>query len=155
MIRRAFAMLSVALGLAAGSAAAARIMDWDDLLGRPRPKADASIAYGRDRLQHVDLWRPRGRGPFPVVVMIHGGCWRTDVATADIMDWAADDLRRRGIAVWNVEYRGVDRPGGGYPGTFLDIAAGSDLLGRIGARYGLRTDRVVVLGHSAGGHLAL
>jgi acetyl esterase/lipase len=113
------------------------------------------IAYGADPLQHVDLWRPEGKGPFPVVLMIHGGCWRTDVATADIMDRAASDLRAHGIAVWNIEYRGIDRPGGGYPGTFRDVAAAADLLRRDGARYRLKTDRILTLGHSAGGHLAL
>jgi acetyl esterase/lipase len=113
------------------------------------------IAYGADPLQHVDLWRPSGKGPFPVVLMIHGGCWRTDVATADIMDRAAADLVAHDIAVWNVEYRGIDRPGGGYPGTFRDVAAAADMLGRDGGRYRLRTGRIVALGHSAGGHLAL
>jgi acetyl esterase/lipase len=71
------------------------------------------------------------------------------------MNYAAEDLRQRGIAVWNVEYRGVDRPGGGYPGTFEDVAASADALARLGPGYGLRTEHVVALGHSAGGHLAL
>lgn len=118
-------------------------------------KPDAVIAYGTDTLQHVDLWRPAGKGPFPVVLMIHGGCWRTDVATADIMDPAARDFRDRGVAVWNVEYRGVDRPGGGYPGTFLDIATAADLLRSTSLRFGLKTDKIVAIGHSDGGHLAL
>jgi acetyl esterase/lipase len=118
-------------------------------------KPDATIAYGTDPLQHVDLWRPAGKGPFPVVLMIHGGCWRTGVATAEIMDPAARDLRDRGVAVWNVEYRGVDRPGGGYPGTFLDVAAAADLLQQTGGLHGLKTDKIVAIGHSAGGHLAL
>ena len=106
-------------------------------------------------LQHVELWKPKGRGPFPVVLMLHGGCWQNDVAGATIMHALAADLVAHGIAVWNVEYRGVDRAGGGYPGTFRDVAAAADLLGRDGARLGLRTDRVVTIGHSAGGHLAL
>ena len=60
--------------------------------------------------------------------MVHGGCWQTDIADRTIMNWIADDLRRRGIAVWNIDYRGVDRPGGGYPGTFHDAAAAADAL---------------------------
>jgi hypothetical protein len=60
--------------------------------------------------------------------MVHGGCWQTEIADRRIMNWIADDLRKRGIAVWNIDYRGVDREGGGYPGTFLDAAAAADAL---------------------------
>jgi acetyl esterase/lipase len=70
------------------------------------------------------------------------------------MNWAADDLRRRGIAVWNMEYRGVDQAGGGWPGTFTDVAAGADALRGLAAANGLDLTRVVAFGHSAGGHLA-
>jgi len=135
--------------------AAKPVMTWPDLLERPRPAADRRIAYGGDPLQFVELWLPEGAGPYPVVLMLHGGCWLTDVADRTIMNWIADDLRRRGIAVWNVEYRGVDRAGGGYPGTFRDVAAAADMLARDGAGLGLRTGRIVAIGHSAGGHLAL
>jgi acetyl esterase/lipase len=130
-------------------------MRWADLLDRPQPKPDATIAYGADPLQHVDLWLPKRAGAHPVVLMVHGGCWQTGIAKADIMNWIADDLRRRGIAVWNVEYRGIDRPGGGYPGTFLDVARAADLLETDARKYHLRADRIVAVGHSAGGHLAL
>lgn len=131
------------------------VMTWPDLLERMRPDADRKIAYGGDPLQFVDLWMPAGKGPHPVVLMIHGGCWLTDVADRTIMNWIARDLRERGIAVWNVEYRGVDRAGGGYPGTFQDVAAAADMLARDGAGLELKTDRIVAVGHSAGGHLAL
>lgn len=151
MIRRRLALLA-ALALATAAPAA---MKWPDLFARPKPAPDRTLSYGADPLQHVELWLPPGRGPFPVVLMVHGGCWQTAVAKADIMDWIAGDLRARGIAVWNVEYRGEDVAGGGYPGTFRDVAAAADLLRRRGGRYHLRTSRVVVVGHSAGGHLAL
>ncbi|QQN73207.1 S9 family peptidase [Croceicoccus sp. YJ47] len=135
------------------------MMEWPDLLHRPRPLPDGRIAYGRDGLQHVDVWLPRARARnaagHPVVVMVHGGCWQTDVARAGIMNYIADDLRRRGIAVWNLEYRGVDRPGGGYPGTFRDVGRGSDMLRERGAALGIDTAARLVFGHSAGGHLAL
>ncbi|MBS0478029.1 MAG: alpha/beta hydrolase, partial [Proteobacteria bacterium] len=72
-----------------------------------------------------------------------------------LMDWAADDLRKNGYAVWNIDYRGVDRLGGGYPGTFYDVAAAADLLRVKAAEYRLDLSRVVAIGHSAGGHLAL
>jgi len=130
-------------------------MGWSDLLDRPKPAPTRTIAYGDDPLQTVDLWLPSGKAPHPVVLMIHGGCWLTDVADRSIMNWIADDLMKRGIAVWNIEYRGADRAGGGYPGTYRDVAAAADLLAQDGATYGLKTDRIVVIGHSAGGHLAL
>ena len=130
-------------------------MHWPDLLNRPQPKPDATISYGADPLQHVDLWLPKKAGAHPVVLMVHGGCWQTEIAKADIMNWIADDLRKRGIAVWNIDYRGIDRPGGGYPGTFLDVAHAADLLESDARKYHLRADKVVAVGHSAGGHLAL
>ena len=119
------------LAAQATGAGAAKLMDWPDLLGRPMPAPGEKIAYGRGPMQFGELWIPEGKGPFPVVLMVHGGCWLSGVARLSIMNYAADDLRRRGIAVWNIEYRGVDRPGGGYPGTFQDVAAGADALATI------------------------
>jgi acetyl esterase/lipase len=140
---------------AASARAEPKLMDWPDLLGRPAPKATVRVAYGPDPLQVAELWRPEGKGPFPTVLMIHGGCWRSGTASLHVMDYAADDLRQRGFAVWNIEYRGVDRPGGGYPGTFQDVNAAADAMLAHAREYKLKTDRIVVLGHSAGGHLAL
>ena len=130
------------------------LMAWPDLLNRPKPQPSLTIPYGEDPLQIVDLWLPAGGGPHPVVLMVHGGCWQTEIAERDIMNWIADDLRRRGIAVWNVEYRGVDR-GGGFPNTFLDVAAAADALRGHADRHRLDLSRLVATGHSAGGHLAL
>ena len=150
----AFALL---LGLTAAMTAAlpAHVMTWDDLLSRPRPAPDATVSYGADSLQKIDGWLPKGAGPFPTVLMVHGGCWTSAIADRHIMDWAAADLRHRGYAVWNIDYRGVDRAGGGYPGTFLDAAAAADALARHAVQFHLDTGRIVALGHSAGGHLAL
>jgi len=131
------------------------IMVWDDLLSRAKPAPDATLKYGADALQVVDVWKPAGPGPHPAVVMIHGGCWQTAIAERDIMNWIADDLRARGVGVWNIEYRGVDR-GGGYPGTYLDVGTAADLFAVRGAEFGFgMRSPVVVIGHSAGGHLAL
>jgi acetyl esterase/lipase len=140
---------------AAGARAPGRLMTWPDLLERPRPAPSATVHYGGDPLQVADLWLPAGPGPHRVVLMVHGGCWQTGIADRNIMNWIADDLRRRGIAVWNIDYRGVDRPGGGYPGTFQDAAAAADALRAHAAEYHLDARRVVAIGHSAGGHLAL
>jgi acetyl esterase/lipase len=142
--------------LATATAAFAQtLLTQAELMGRARPVASATVRYGPDPLQVVDVWLPRGRGPFPTVVMIHGGCWQTSLADRHLMDWAADDLRRRGYAVWNIEYRGVDRPGGGYPGTFTDVAAATDAIRPRAAQFHIDTRRIVAVGHSAGGHLAL
>ena len=140
-----FLALSAALALA-GCAVATNgdtrgsgpdgLMAWPDLLERPRPEPDTTISYGEDPLQVVDLWLPPGEGPHPVVLMVHGGCWQTEIADRTIMNWIADDLRRRGIAVWNIDYRGVDR-GGGYPNTFLDVASAADALRHHSARHRL------------------
>ena len=130
-------------------------MTWADLTARPRPTADASVAYGPDPYQIVDVWLPAGQGPHPVVVMVHGGCWQTSIADRTLMNWIAADLRSDGIAVWNIDYRGVDRAGGGYPGTFNDAAAATDRLRTEAKRFDLDTRRIVAVGHSAGGHLAL
>jgi acetyl esterase/lipase len=131
------------------------IMTWPDLLTRAKPVADATVRYGDDALQLVDVWVPKGKGPHPAVIMIHGGCWQTAVAERDIMNWIADDLRAQGVGVWNIEYRGVDR-GGGMPGTYEDVARAADLFAAEGAKHGLDTGGTrIAIGHSAGGHLAL
>lgn len=162
--RRKSLALALLLALAAGSVTASGqgtasgadgLMVWPDLLQRPRPQPDATISYGDSALQVVDLWLPPGDGPHPTVLMVHGGCWQTEIADRRIMNWIAADLRQRGIAVWNIDYRGVDRPGGGYPGTFQDAAAAADALRDHAARYHLDISRLVATGHSAGGHLAL
>jgi acetyl esterase/lipase len=130
------------------------LMTWPDLLERARPDPDFTIPYGEAALQLVDVWLPKG-GPHPTVLMVHGGCWQSEIADRRIMNWVADDLRKRGIAVWNIDYRGVDRQGGGYPGTFLDAAAAADSLSDYADELGLAISPLVAVGHSAGGHLAL
>jgi acetyl esterase/lipase len=135
--------------------AAPELMKWPALLTRERPQPSATIKYGEDQMQVVDLWLPAGKGPHPTVLMVHGGCWQTEIADRRIMNWIAEDLRKRGLAVWNIDYRGVDRAGGGYPGTFEDAAAAADAL-RVNAKtHNLDISRLVATGHSAGGHLAL
>ena len=144
-----------ALALHAPDPAPSRRLSWPDLLDRPRPRPQATLSYGPGPSHVVDLWLPEGRGPHPVAVLIHGGCWTKSIANRGYFDYAAEDLRRRGLAVWNIEYRGVDEPGGGYPGTYQDVEAALDLLKSEAPKRGLRLDRVVAVGHSAGGQLAL
>ncbi len=133
----------------------AQLLTWTDLKTRPRPAPDATVSYGPDAMHRVDVWLPKGPGRHPVVLMVHGGCWTTEIADRSLMNWIAGDLRDQGIAVWNIDYRGVDRVGGGYPGTFSDVALAADRLSIEAGRFNLDFERVVVVGHSAGGHLAL
>lgn len=113
------------------------------------------LRYGPDPLQHAALRLPGGKGPFPVVVVLHGGCWRTGFATEKSTAPLADALTARGFATLNVEYRQVGNPGGGWPGTFLDVGAAIDGLRGLARTYPLDLRRVTVAGHSAGAHLAL
>ena len=141
----------------AQSAGGFKPMSWADFFARyaPLPKPTAKITYGPGPRQFGELWLPDGAGPHPLVVLIHGGCWTSSIAKLDIMNPAAEDLRKRGLAVWNIEYRGVDEAGGGYPGTYQDVAAALDRVGGFAEEAELKLDKVVVAGHSAGGHLAL
>jgi len=125
-----------------------------DILTQPPPPYDERIRYGADENQFGDLRVPKGAGPHRVVVLIHGGFWRAayDLAYAGHM---AADLTRRGYATWNIEYRRIGQAGGGYPGTLQDVAKAVDHLSEIAAKHNLDLNRVVAMGHSAGGHLAL
>jgi acetyl esterase/lipase len=149
------ALLVLALGAPLAMSTPAPLMTWSDLKAWPLPAPTEVIRLGERPWQVVDLWLPAGEGPHPVVVMVHGGCWQKAIADRTLMNYAAEDLRQRGLAVWNIEYRGVDEPGGGYPGTFQDVAAAADALRTHAAAFHLNTERVVAFGHSAGGHLAL
>lgn len=155
MNRFVSALALVCLTIPVAAAAPTHLLTLSELRSRPHAQPSATVHYGSDPLQVVDVWLPAGKGPFPTVLMIHGGCWTTRIADRHIMDWLSDDLRKRGIAVWNIDYRGVDRPGGGYPGTFLDVAAGADALREHASEFNLDTRHVPAIGHSAGGHLAL
>lgn len=138
-----------------------------EVLTRPAAAPDHTAAYGTDADQIVDLWAPRRGGggvggggdgvsaAAPLVVMIHGGFWRAayDRVHARPM---ANALADAGYAVAVPEYRRVGSSGGGgWPGTFDDIAAALDAVGGLAARVGADPRRTVWIGHSAGGHLAL
>lgn len=138
--------------LAAQSAPRLRVSDIDTITLRHQSQ---HISYGPDSLQFGELRLPEGRGPFPVAILIHGGCYFSKYATLRNTAALADALTSAGVATWNVEYRRYDHPGGGWPGTFSDVAAAADYVRILGKSHPLDLARVVTVGHSAGGQLAL
>ncbi len=125
----------------------------------PQPKADRRIAYGSAPQQFGDLRVPpdsgwKGGHKFPVAIVIHGGCWSADYDLAYMGNMSAA-LAKAGIATWSIEYRRVGDPGGGWPGTFHDVAGAADYLRELAKQYPLDLTRVIAVGHSAGGHIAL
>ncbi|MEH3104409.1 MAG: alpha/beta hydrolase [Sphingomonas phyllosphaerae] len=115
----------------------------------------ATLHYGPAPQQFEELRLPKGGGPFPVAVVIHGGCWDASIGgTARGIAALADALTQHGIASLNVEYRQLGQSGGGWPGTFRDAGAAIDTLRPLARRYPLDLSRVIVVGHSAGALLA-
>ena len=112
------------------------------------------IEYGQEREQFADLYLPASEGPHPVLVVIHGGRWQSSSSLNGIAA-ACASLAEGGLASWNVEYRRLGIAGGGWPGTWEDVASATDHLGVIASEYKLDLNRVVSLGHSAGGPLSL
>jgi acetyl esterase/lipase len=110
--------------------------------------------YGDQPSQFAELRLPEGDGPFPVVVSVHGGFWKNRISL-DIMNPLVADLTARGLATWNIEYRRVGEEGGGWPGTFHDVANAADYLREISEKNNLDLRRILVVGHSAGGHIGL
>jgi acetyl esterase/lipase len=132
------------------SAAPMKLADYMALTG---PAPTAHIAYGPAPSQYAELFLPPGGGPFPVAVLVHGGCWTAGFGGITQLRNMAAALTQRGIAVWNVEYRRVDEAGGGYPGMYEDMHAALDSLAAQGRTRPLDLERVVAVGHSAGGQL--
>lgn len=159
--RRAAARLCGLVSIAASVLLAPSVMSRPSLMAPqefqaiPSLPADATSRYGADPNQYGELRLPGGPGPYPVVVLVHGGCFKATYATLRDMAPIGDALKRQGIASWNIEYRRLGQPGSGWPGTYKDVGANVDHLRALAPRYRLDLDRVVFVGHSAGGHLAL
>lgn len=132
------------------SAAPMKLADYMALNG---PSPTARVSYGAAPSQYAELFLPQGVGPFPVAVLVHGGCWTEKFGGIVQLRNMAGALAARGIAVWNVEYRRVDEAGGGYPGMYEDMHAALDTLAAQASAHRLDLGRVVAVGHSAGGQL--
>jgi acetyl esterase/lipase len=129
----------------------------DDILSVTPPPADKRLAYGSDPSQFLDLRLPKDKekkGPFPVVINIHGGFWRAKY-NLDHAGHLCAALTANSVATANLEYRRVGNDGGGWPGTFADIRSAYSFLVQNASQYNLDARRVVAMGHSAGGQLAL
>jgi acetyl esterase/lipase len=143
------------------SSAAAQTRGPLDLANAPVPPGARRIAYGTDPLQFGELRVPSTKGPHPLAIVVHGGCWAARLGNMEERAVAIDNMRpvaaaltEAGIATWNVEYRRIGNAGGGWPGTFQDVAQAADFVRTLAAANELDLGRVVALGHSAGAHLA-
>ncbi len=126
----------------------------NDYMNFPTIPADFTYVYGDHPDQFGDLYLPEdGDAPYPVIVLIHGGCYREQYGIKPISG-LAKTLTKQGFAVWNIEYRRAGNDGD-YPTMFLDVAQATDYLGQIEDAHQLNLDQVISVGHSAGGHLAL
>jgi acetyl esterase/lipase len=139
--------------LAAATPASAQYFGPRDLDALPSTPPTAVASYGSDPAQVADLRVPAGKGPFPVAVILHGGCFVAPMADRRNTAGMASDLVRHGVATLNVEYRRLGN-GGGWPATFLDVGSAIDHLRMLAKPHALDLSRVVVLGHSAGAPLA-
>ncbi|HEX5342412.1 MAG TPA: alpha/beta hydrolase [Duganella sp.] len=154
MLKRLQKTLLAAAAAGSVGGAAAAPMTLDDYLALNGPAPTRHLAYGAAPSQFAELFQPAGQGPFPMAVIIHGGCWTKHFGGITQMRNMAGDLAARGIAVWNVEYRRYDEDGGGYPGMYHDVATAMDRLRTLAPEHKLDLSRIVLVGHSAGGHLA-
>jgi acetyl esterase/lipase len=128
------------------------VRDSHDILSDPPPPpADARLTYGPEPLQFGDLRVPARAGPHPLAIVLHGGFWKANFNLIHTGHLCAA-LRDAGVMAWNVEYRRVGDPGGGWPGSFDDVLAA---VAFAPALADVDRGRIVLVGHSAGGHLAL
>jgi acetyl esterase/lipase len=126
----------------------------EEILDRAAPGDARRITYGEETNQFGELRLPVGEGPWPLAICLHGGFWRARYDLAHLGHLCAA-LTAAGMATWNVEYRRVGHEGGGWPETFLDVGRGADFARALAREYPLDLGRVITVGHSAGGHLAL
>lgn len=135
-----------------------RLMQQRSVSSLPAAAPSQTLRYGDAPSQLVEMFLPKDPAAdalLPVVVMVHGGCWRSDTSGPELLRAAAASFVEKGYAVWSIGYRRTDEEGGGYPGTFADVGQALDLLRDHAEAGKLDLNRVVLFGHSEGGLLAL
>jgi acetyl esterase/lipase len=127
------------------------VRDSAEILTDPPPaEADQRIAYGPQPLQFGDLRVPAGDEPFPLAVVLHGGYWQAHYNLIHL-GHLCEAFATEGIATWNLEYRCVGVPGAGCPAAREDVTRALAFLERLP----LEPAATILVGHSAGGQLAL
>ena len=125
---------------------------YEEILELSYRVSDYEINYGEESSQFGRLWLPKGKNN-GTVIFIHGGCWMNEYGINHSLAFSTA-LASAGYAVWSLEYRRTGDPGGGWPGTFKDVISGINKLSDLES-FGLNMERLVLMGHSAGGHLAV
>ena len=151
---RLAAMLMLLTASVAGAEEASTPLSAADAYALPRPPAGLELRYGPEPRQFGELRLPDGPGPHPVAILIHGGCW-LEAYDGSYMESLADALTDFGFASWQIGFRRIGAEGGGWPTSFLDVAAAADRLRVLAEDHPLDPERVIAVGHSAGGQLAL
>jgi acetyl esterase/lipase len=152
------ACIAIAVAMIAATPAAAQAparMTPAQVTALPHSEPYIRASYGFGPIQVGELREPPGKGPFPVAVIIHGGCWTKGFATMAMTSAMATALQAKGFATWNIEYRQLGEDGAGFPGTFQDWGMALDHLRVLAKSEPIDLKRVIVVGHSAGGHAAL
>lgn len=149
------AALALLTSITACTAAAADPVELSAFIALSRPEPTLQVKYGAEPAQGIDIFLPVAAGPHPVAILIHGGCWSANTSGREQLRHLGADLAESGIAVWSIGYRRANETGGGYPGTFLDVGAAIERVRDDASRYHFDLSRTVLVGHSAGGHLAL
>jgi acetyl esterase/lipase len=155
IVMKRCATLALLISITASAASAADPVELSAFIALTRPEPTLQVRYGAEPSQGIDVFVPASAGPHPVAILIHGGCWSAATSGREQLRHLGADLAESGIAVWSIGYRRANETGGGYPGTFQDVSAAIDRLRDDAPTYHLDLSRTVLVGHSAGGHLAL
>jgi acetyl esterase/lipase len=147
-------LLFACLAISSGEGRA-QPMTLQDYMRMKGPSADEHLSYGPASSQFIEYFRPSGQGPFPVVIIVHGGCWMHKYEGIRQVASMARSFADRGYAAYSIEYRGIDEDGGGYPGMYEDIGSALDSLRERATGDDLDLKRITAIGHSAGAQLVL
>jgi acetyl esterase/lipase len=114
---------------------------------------DFQVAYGTKPMHVIKVRIPKETGPYPTLLVIHGGAWKAAYNFKQ-MEHICAEFSKFGIATCNIEFSRVGHANGGWPGTFIDLVHAVNKIDELATSWNLDTNNVVLLGHSSGGHLA-